>query len=454
MAPKPRFIQQGPGLQFQYSGKTFRMLPQSTKDLSFVQMRHFLRHKVVKKKKFSVVCKAGPHVDKDVTPENWMDLRGTTAKLLIKVPEEEDVMDDVEEDADMSGGGAGSAAAAGSSEQPDDHHDVVDLDPREFLCESPAGSLKFDEGGCTTGRFMQGGVTKQWVHDQIEEFVTKPKRHDGTMPRLNTAEVLLAGVRAKSGQRLTLEECFRYFMRVEGQPVSFEDDDEDEERLRWDQYVARSEERCQKYKDDFADRPPPPPPPNWAESAHKEFEFCVSEWGEHTMVLYFSAMEIKTWFKSLKSHRGQRTSRGAESSMHRAEAWGTTWQKFKDARRLGEVVGETWRDYRKRVMAAVLKALDSGTSTIMFVTEEEWAQAMEGVDRTNVDNKERLFQRYQHDPRIVVTFAVMPEHLKESFRAIKPGISEDDDAILLYSYRPGLCNILFCELGQQLNHFL
>ncbi len=124
-------------------------------------MRYFLRHKVVKKRKFVVVCSGGPHKDKDVTPENWLDLRGTPAKLLIKVPEEDEVMVEEEEDDDMGDN------TADSSQQ-----HVVDLDPREFLCESPVGSVPFDEGGCTTGRFMQN-ASKDWVHAQIEEFKTK-----------------------------------------------------------------------------------------------------------------------------------------------------------------------------------------------------------------------------------------------------------------------------------------
>ncbi len=426
MAPKLKGkLGQAAGLQFQFSGRTYRMTPQATKDLTFIQMRHFLRHKVVKKKKFVLQVSSGPHKDEDVTEENWQELRGGAAKVVIKLPEEDEVM--VEDDDAM-----GDSTAAAS------HHDVIDLDPREFLCESPPGSVPFDEGGCTTGRFMLN-VTKEWVNQQIE-FKTKPKRHDGTLPRLNTVEVMLAGVKSRAGQRLTLEECFRCLMRVEGQPVrlnSMDDDDDEGSPLPWDQYVARSKERCQNYKDGLDQLPPPPPPPFGAESTHKEFEFCVSEHGVHTMVLYFSAVEIATWFKSLKSHRGQRTSRGAESSMHRAEAWGTTWQKFKEAKRLGEIVGERWRDYRKRVMAEVTKALTSGTSTITMLTEDEWAQAMEeGVDRTEVDSKERMFQRYQNDPRIVVTFNVMPEHLKEKFRQMMPGLAEDDDAILLYSYRP------------------
>ncbi len=45
-----------------------------------------------------------------------------------------------------------------------------------------------------------------------------------------------------------------------------------------------------------------------------------------------------------------------------------------------------------------------------------------------------MFKRYQHDPRILITFASMPENLKEHFRMLKPDLKEDGDALFLFSY--------------------
>ncbi len=54
----------------------------------------------------------------------------------------------------------------------------------------------------------------------------------------------------------------------------------------------------------------------------------------------------------------------------------------------------------------------------------------EGVEGT--DDRETMFKRYQHDPRILITFACMPEKLKEHFRQKRPDLTEEG---FLYSYR-------------------
>ena len=70
------------------------------------------------------------------------------------------------------------------------------------------------------------------------------------------------------------------------------------------------------------------------------------------------------------------------------------------------------------------------------LSAEEWSDATKDVDyQDGVDSRERLFQRYQHDPRILITFSSMPEWLQEHFRRQRPSLVEEGDATFIYAYR-------------------
>ena len=137
-------------------------------------------------------------------------------------------------------------------------------------------------------------VDQAWVDEQICQNRSKPKRYNGTMPTWaghDDGSIRLLGWSIKIDQGLTLEECFRYLVRVEGVPLLPGEEDDPEEE--YEDTRRKSWDRVQAFRRQHGD-----PISLWEYSQGTDRIYRV--------VLYFSAEEILQWFEKLRSSRGER----------------------------------------------------------------------------------------------------------------------------------------------------